>query len=81
MVRLKSNHLSAIQEIEYLDNTGKLIRRLTHKGDFNPDLNALTPGTYLIRATYEDGEVSTACLLYTSPSPRDKRQSRMPSSA
>ena len=25
-----------------------------------------------------DGE---ACLLYTSPSPRDKRQSRMPSSA
>ena len=24
---------------------------------------------------------ATACLLYTSPSPRDKRQSRMPSSA
>ena len=23
----------------------------------------------------------SACLLYTSPSPRDKRQSRMPSSA
>ena len=23
----------------------------------------------------------TVCLLYTSPSPRDKRQSRMPSSA
>ena len=28
---------------------------------------------------YEDR--STICLLYTSPSPRDKRQSRMPSSA
>ena len=27
-----------------------------------------------------DGEF-TCCLLYTSPSPRDKRQSRMPSSA
>ena len=26
-------------------------------------------------------EVVRACLLYTSPSPRDKRQSRMPSSA
>ena len=26
-------------------------------------------------------EVSRSCLLYTSPSPRDKRQSRMPSSA
>ena len=25
--------------------------------------------------------LSDACLLYTSPSPRDKRQSRMPSSA
>ena len=25
--------------------------------------------------------VSFTCLLYTSPSPRDKRQSRMPSSA
>ena len=29
--------------------------------------------------TYED--VISDCLLYTSPSPRDKRQSRMPSSA
>ena len=26
-------------------------------------------------------EYVTFCLLYTSPSPRDKRQSRMPSSA
>ena len=25
--------------------------------------------------------LASACLLYTSPSPRDKRQSRMPSSA
>ena len=28
-----------------------------------------------------EGTVSYFCLLYTSPSPRDKRQSRMPSSA
>ena len=27
------------------------------------------------------GDVFYSCLLYTSPSPRDKRQSRMPSSA
>ena len=26
-------------------------------------------------------EFEPCCLLYTSPSPRDKRQSRMPSSA
>ena len=25
--------------------------------------------------------IASSCLLYTSPSPRDKRQSRMPSSA
>ena len=29
----------------------------------------------------EDAPLANACLLYTSPSPRDKRQSRMPSSA
>ena len=28
-----------------------------------------------------NGAVINGCLLYTSPSPRDKRQSRMPSSA
>ena len=45
-----------------------------------------------IRHAYADGNVKVTscsyrrvdledCLLYTSPSPRDKRQSRMPSSA
>ena len=29
----------------------------------------------------KDKELARICLLYTSPSPRDKRQSRMPSSA
>ena len=33
--------------------------------------------TYLVN----DATFTSACLLYTSPSPRDKRQSRMPSSA
>ena len=30
---------------------------------------------------YAQGVMALFCLLYTSPSPRDKRQSRMPSSA
>ena len=30
---------------------------------------------------FEQAKQSQSCLLYTSPSPRDKRQSRMPSSA
>ena len=36
--------------------------------------------THLI-ADSMGAEVCSICLLYTSPSPRDKRQSRMPSSA
>ena len=31
--------------------------------------------------TVEQDDPLLTCLLYTSPSPRDKRQSRMPSSA
>ena len=31
--------------------------------------------------TYHSTQQTRICLLYTSPSPRDKRQSRMPSSA
>ena len=32
-------------------------------------------------ALHAKGGANKSCLLYTSPSPRDKRQSRMPSSA
>ena len=35
----------------------------------------------LAERTYPESAVPWDCLLYTSPSPRDKRQSRMPSSA
>ena len=38
-------------------------------------------GDYSEQDGIEDRDVVYACLLYTSPSPRDKRQSRMPSSA
>ena len=34
-----------------------------------------------IKRMEETGIIKQRCLLYTSPSPRDKRQSRMPSSA
>ena len=33
------------------------------------------------QAQIVSADLSSICLLYTSPSPRDKRQSRMPSSA
>ena len=42
--------------------------------------NGLSENTLII-LTSDNGGASYICLLYTSPSPRDKRQSRMPSSA
>ena len=45
----------------------------------------VTPPTTAMNASVENAAEVMAfghpCLLYTSPSPRDKRQSRMPSSA
>ena len=41
----------------------------------------LKPGHTSTIRRIEGGMLSYHCLLYTSPSPRDKRQSRMPSSA
>ena len=34
-----------------------------------------------VRELIDGGDMSCACLLYTSPSPRDVEESRMPSSA
>ncbi|GAB5880878.1 hypothetical protein JMUB7530_27800 [Staphylococcus aureus] len=39
---------------------------------------------YTLLGQFKDGEIDkqkVICLLYTSPSPRDMRRSRMPSSA
>ena len=45
-------------------------------------VSVLLKGTTLGTITDIDGYYQLqTCLLYTSPSPRDKRQSRMPSSA
>ena len=38
-------------------------------------------GYWLREDLQGQGIITKSCLLYTSPSPRDKRQSRMPSSA
>ena len=36
---------------------------------------------HALKLSIDNGDTDWDCLLYTSPSPRDKRQSRMPSSA
>ena len=51
----------------------KLVRTLSHQ----PDHDATTMANLTDAGTV----LGTACLLYTSPSPRDRQKSRMPSSA
>ena len=48
------------------------------KGRFNGVSVGFGPRAYLVSET-NTGSIS--CLLYTSPSPRDRQKSRMPSSA
>ena len=79
----KDEALSLIHEIK---NDVNSIRKLNGLAYPNQDivniqfLNALQSfkpeNVFLIKKFQEK-----TCLLYTSPSPRDKRQSRMPSSA
>ena len=38
-------------------------------------------GNYTVTMTVPVGHIAIGCLLYTSPSPRDRQKSRMPSSA
>ena len=46
------------------------------------EIVSTNPYSYLgVTRSAEDLAPGDDCLLYTSPSPRDKRQSRMPSSA
>ena len=57
-----------------------------HGGDYRSDPATTAVAVPIYRTTsYQFNDTGHAanlfCLLYTSPSPRDKRQSRMPSSA
>ena len=47
------------------------------------DNSTITDDNHKIMAETKENQIEpwNICLLYTSPSPRDKRQSRMPSSA
>ena len=51
------------------------------EGDQATKLSECAIGGKWIDKTTDDFFKNKSCLLYTSPSPRDKRQSRMPSSA
>ena len=49
--------------------------------DHQPLATCLQQGVVQVNQFVQSLQTPYGCLLYTSPSPRDKRQSRMPSSA
>ncbi len=63
------------------------VARLTHAPDITLIYESGTIGTEpsVLPLSIGDGELCdtalTTCLLYTSPSPRDRQKSRMPASA
>ena len=79
----------------YVDKAEEYILDALDWLGLNPDESVRNPGDYgpyrqsdrrdlyveHVQKLIAAGHAYYACLLYTSPSPRDKRQSRMPSSA
>ena len=84
-----------INGIDYEDIAKAICNARTFKVLDIPETEAVHEGDPAYVKVVRGGDTSTtssftyrtqdgtakACLLYTSPSPRDKRQSRMPSSA
>ena len=56
---------------------GKLLASACYDGK----VRVITPGDGVVVREVPHGDWVNDCLLYTSPSPRDQRGSRMPSSA
>ena len=56
----------------YIDGRSKQARKL---------IKRLSKRKKMAEAVIKEEEKSSGCLLYTSPSPRDRTRSRMPSSA
>ena len=69
----RGSKTAGIDKITYISNTEKslLVSNLRIDGKSNPIMRTFIP---------KKGK-SEICLLYTSPSPRDRQKSRMPSSA
>ena len=73
----KSNTVRSLMGPEY-----KKASIMSLDGVFSPVSFYPTPwNTTFSISKYSRSKCPYCCLLYTSPSPRDKRQSRMPSSA
>ena len=83
---MKENNKKMIPKGYANEDTDKRLDWLRDKIGFNYDTDlSTTPedlkGIIENHIGFMKIPMAVACLLYTSPSPRDKRQSRMPSSA
>ena len=76
---LTSSLLATDKPADKFDDPLKpFVENFKGRGALNDGSKPASPEEALKKLKLADG---LACLLYTSPSPRDKRQSRMPSSA
>ena len=57
------------------------VRLLDRNGEFTAEVPTSATGQFRFFAAAGSWTLRTLCLLYTSPSPRDRQKSRMPSSA
>ena len=64
------NHVGPLIDTDAVDAYKNTIKQVEEQG-----------GTFLIPGRVLGGKKYSSCLLYTSPSPRDRTRSRMPSSA
>ena len=83
MVEIKvqaSDSAAAMEEVEKRLGSDALIVSTT-KVDGKIEIIATNDDPAKYQKLSEPLILDSDCLLYTSPSPRDKRQSRMPSSA
>ena len=78
-LQTKKPRFKAIDELGIREEVLQELKRLT--GKYMEDQSRqVVSGIFIISAPANGGGLST-CLLYTSPSPRDVEESRMPSSA
>ena len=79
-----SNAKTKAQKVKLLDEYNTPALRAILIANFDESVISMLPDgevPYKKNEAPEETEHTLLCLLYTSPSPRDKRQSRMPSSA
>ena len=82
--RVPSNFPNGVESLNYLNDKEGMFKYkwcLYSAGHADLDTNKFVPKEDMIRNRDRASTWMLGCLLYTSPSPRDVEESRMPSSA